>query len=150
MKIVIDTNIVISTLMKSNGSIGKLLLQELNDFDKIACHYLYVEIFDKKEKMLKVSKLTNQDFLDLLYLLIKKVDFINENQITDEHWKKAIELTKDIDVKDVSHVALAIHADAKLWTGDKKLYNGLRDKEFNGIINTDDIRKLLADYKSKK
>lgn len=88
MKIVIDTNIVISTLIKSDGSIGKLLLRELNDFDKIACHYLYIELFDKKEKMLKLSKLTDEEFLDLLYLLIKKIDFINEEQITDENWKK--------------------------------------------------------------
>ncbi|MGB0930946.1 MAG: PIN domain-containing protein [Chitinophagales bacterium] len=150
MKIVIDTNIVISTLIKSDGSIGKLLLRELNDFDKIACHYLYIELFDKKEKMLKLSKLTDEEFLDLLYLLIKKVDFINEEQITDENWKKAFDLTKDVDVKDISHVALTIHTNAKLWTGDKKLYNGLKAKGFEDVINTNEIRNFLAEYKLKQ
>lgn len=150
MKIVIDTNIVISSLIKSDGAIGQLLLRELNDFDKIACHYLYVELFDKKEKILKLSKLTDEEFLDLLYLLIKKIDFINEEQITQENWEKAYELTKGIDVKDISHVALTIHTKAKLWTGDKKLYNGLKINGFEDVINTTEIRTLLTEYKQNK
>ena len=56
MKLVIDTNIVISALMKSDGIIGGILLRELQDVEKLSCYYLYVEVFSKKDKILKILR----------------------------------------------------------------------------------------------
>jgi predicted nucleic acid-binding protein len=50
MKLVLDTNILISTLMKSDGVVGSILLRDLHDVEKLSCYYLYVEIFSKKIK----------------------------------------------------------------------------------------------------
>lgn len=82
--------------------------------------------------------------LELLYLVIKRVVFINENQISKASWEKAGKLTQDIDIKDESFVALALEMNAVLWTGDKKLYAGLREKGFTDILNTSDLEKLLG------
>ena len=143
MKLVIDTNILISTLMKSDGIVGSILLRDLHDVEKLSCYYLYVEIFSKKDKILKISKLDEKDLLDLLYIVIRQVNFINENQISDENWHKAKDLTDDIDIKDISFVALALETDAYLWTGDKPLYEGLKAKGFEKVLNTAELVSLI-------
>ncbi|MBK7336855.1 MAG: hypothetical protein IPJ00_12090 [Saprospirales bacterium] len=78
-----------------------------------------------------------------MYLIIKRLTFVNENQITAENWQQAVDLTTGIDVKDVSFVALAIQADAVLWTGDKKLYKGLKEKGFSNVVNREELRELI-------
>ena len=143
MKFVIDTNILMSTLMKSDGVVGGVLLRDLREFEKLSCYYLYVEIFSKKEKILKISKLEENDLLELLYLVIKQVNFINEAQISDENWQKARDLTHDIDVKDISFVALTLETEAYLWTGDKVLYEGLKTKGFEKLVSTAELLKML-------
>ena len=52
MKFVVDTNILISTLMKPDGVVGGILLRDLREFEKLSCYYLYVEIFSKKENLM--------------------------------------------------------------------------------------------------
>ena len=143
MKFVVDTNILISTLMKPDGVVGGILLRDLREFEKLSCYYLYVEIFSKKEKILKISKLEEKDLLELLYLVIKQVNFINEAQISDENWQKAQDLTHDIDVKDISFVALTLETDAYLWTGDKILYEGLKAKGFEKVVSTTELLKMI-------
>ena len=43
--------------MSSNGIIGTFLLKDLQDHEKYSCYMLYVELFDKKEKILKYTKI---------------------------------------------------------------------------------------------
>lgn len=143
MKVVVDTNILVSTLIKSNGKIGSLLLKELEGIEALSCYYLYIEIFDKKEKIKKYSGLEEADLLELLYLVIRKVTFVNEDQISKEAWRKAKELTRDVDVKDISFVALTLDRKAKLWTGDKKLYAAIRKKGFHDVLSTQDLEELI-------
>jgi predicted nucleic acid-binding protein len=52
---------------------------------------------------------------------------------------------QNIDPFDVPFVALAKHLDAKLWTGDKKLYNPLKELNFQNIISTTEIALLIED-----
>lgn len=145
MKIVVDTNILISTLIQPKGKIGTLLMNDLDDeVNILSCYYLYIEIFDKKERIKKYSKLEETALLELLYLVIKRVVFINENHISKSSWEKATKLTQDIDIKDESFVALAIETNAALWTGDKKLYVGLQEKGFSDVLSTSDLEKLLG------
>jgi predicted nucleic acid-binding protein len=143
MRIIVDTNILISTMIQPNSRIGSLLMRDLDGKAAVfSCYYLYVEIFDKKERIKKYSKLDEIDLLELLYLVLRKVTFVNEEQISKASWDTAKELTKDIDIKDVSFVALALEMKAKLWTGDKKLYAGLREKGFQDVLNTRDLEEL--------
>ncbi len=143
MKIIIDTNILISTLMSSNGTVGTFLLKDLQGQEKLSCYMLYVEIFDKKDKILKYSKIGEKELLELLYLVLKRIDFINESQISKANWTKATELTKDIDIKDISFVALTLETDGILLTGDKKLYKGLKRKGFERVVTVGELREIL-------
>lgn len=52
---------------------------------------------------------------------------------------KATELARDIDIKDVSYIALAIQLDLILLTRDKKLLQGLKRKGFRKVMLFEDL-----------
>ena len=146
MKVIIDANIFISSLINPKGKIADIILDPFNKLEKFSCHYLYVEILKHKDKILKSSKLKEDEFLELLYILIKKVEFYSEFKIKSQTWKKAEQLTMDIDNKDISYVALSMELNGYLWTGDKHLINGLNDKGFNKTVSTEDWFKILMQH----
>jgi len=143
MTIIVDTNILISALLNPNSSIGEMLMRGLVNVPKYSCYFLFVEVFDKKEKIIKYARMEEAKVLELLLLTLKKIQFFNENQISAANKEQARQLTEDIDVKDVSFVALAIELNAKLWTGDKKLYKGLKVKGFDDVVNLSDLREIM-------
>ena len=116
--------------------------------DKLACHFLYVEIFKHKEKLLKLSKLPEKDLLQILYEIVKKVTFINEELIPEQTFEQARQLVADIDPKDAVFIALSLHLDVWLWSGDKQLMRGLRAKGFSKIISTEELLAFLEAEKA--
>jgi predicted nucleic acid-binding protein len=143
MKVIIDANIFISALITPKGKIADLLLDPFNKIEKYSCHYLYVEILKHKSKILKCNKLNEDDFLDIIYIMLQNMTFYNELQISKSNWQEAEILTKDIDHKDIAYVALSLQLDADLWTGDKPLLNGLKAKGFKKVIDTAELIKLI-------
>jgi predicted nucleic acid-binding protein len=72
--------------------------------------------------------------LEVLYELLKHIHIINDNIISTESWKQAMQLVYDVDIKDVPNVALTIELEGKLWTNDTELKNGLKSKGFNEFL----------------
>lgn len=62
--------------------------------------------------------------------------------IREPTFEKAYELTKDIDEFDTPSVALALELNSPLWTGDKKLRNGLSKKGIDWILTTETIAEI--------
>ena len=62
------------------------------------------------------------------------------------------DLVSGIDNDDALFVALNNHLAANLWTGDKRLINGLKKKGYTRILATDDIYEifLLKQFKTRK
>ena len=94
MKLVVDTNIVFSKLLRSDGVVGDTF------FNSHPPLQLYAPEFLREE--------------------------MAEHRADDEHY-----------------VALAIQLGAPLWTGDKKLLNGLRHKRFMLLVSTAEIPALI-------
>lgn len=65
---------------------------------------------------------------------MKKVEFYNEDSISDESLREAYALCHDIDEKDLLFVALTIELNGLLWTGGKELLKGLKSKRFEQIF----------------
>lgn len=126
MKIVVDTNIVFSTILNSSSRIADLLFNSDKHFQFYSCNYLRYELNNNWEKLKRISKLTDEQ-LNLSYtLVLSKIAFINEESIPSNIWLDSEIITKDIDIDDTDFVALTTYLDATLWTGDLVLLNGLK------------------------
>jgi predicted nucleic acid-binding protein len=139
MNLVVDTNIVISALITPDGTISRLLLRDLKDSQLVSPHFLFDEIISKYEKILKLTKLTDEGLKELFYVLIKRIDFIDNDLISYENQLKAYEIVKSIDKKDLLFVALSIQTGFTLWSGDLKLVNGLKTIGFDNVFETREL-----------
>jgi len=128
MRIVVDTNIVFSAILNSSKKIGSLLLNSKTHFQFYSCDFLSVELLKHRNKLLRLTNLTEIQLLELENLVTKNIRFINESLLPKNDIVVAEKLLKDIDLKDVPFIALASHLKAKLWTGDLKLAGGLQKK----------------------
>lgn len=126
MKIVVDTNIIFSTLLNSNSNIADLLFNSGETFEFYSCTYMRYEIQKHWERLKKISKLSDEQLQISYTQTLSKLNFINEEIIPVETWLTSEQLTKGIDIDDIDFVALTKFLRATLWTGDKALYNGLK------------------------
>lgn len=142
MIIVIDTNIIFSALLNSNGSIGEVVFNSNNHFEFYSCSYLRFEIKNHWQKLKKISKLSDEE-LELSYaLILSKIKFINEEIIPIEIWLESEKIVENIDLDDIDFVALTKFLNATLWTGDKTLYDGLKAITFEKVMKTDELLLL--------
>ena len=143
MKIIVDTNIMFSALLNSNGRIGRLLLDSRDKFRFYSCKYLQKEIYRHRKKIKHHSKLNEIDLSELISIIESRIFFIDENLLPANIIEEAKKWVADVDFDDFAFVAIANHLDAWLWTGDKKLTIGLRQKGYHRIISTNDLCDIL-------
>jgi predicted nucleic acid-binding protein len=141
-KVIVDTNIIFSCLLNTQGKIGDLLFNSDEVFEFYSNDYMRLEIHKHWTKLKKISKLTDDELETAYEKLLSKLIFINEESIPSEIWEKAEQLVVDFDLDDLDFVALTKYIKGSLWTGDKILYNGLKEKRFRTVYNTDDLLKL--------
>ena len=146
MKVVVDTNIIFSAILNTEGTIADLLLSD-NPFDFYTPSYIWKELSKHEDKLLKILRLDSSEQLqELKFMTTQNIRFISEFQVKVEDWEKAHKLTIDIDFDDIAFIALTLHLNGILWTGDKKLRTGLARKGFDALINT---QELLAKLQKK-
>jgi predicted nucleic acid-binding protein len=144
VKIVVDTNIVFSAILNSQSWIGQIILHSDKSLKFYSPRYLQAEIFNHLDKIRKQTKLSEPEIFELIEILYTKINFISEEFIPKSTLYHADELTKDVDFNDVMFVALALHFNCKLWTGDRKLINALTQKGFTKFISTPELIKKLS------
>ncbi|GHT09253.1 hypothetical protein FACS189426_07110 [Bacteroidia bacterium] len=143
MKIVVDTNIIFSALANSNGTLSDIIIGSSKKYHFYTSEYLRDELQKHHEKLKKISKLTDKEIEIAQYKLFKYISFITLEIIPEKYWIKAEKIVCDIDPDDIAFVALSLYLDAYLWTGDKVLYRGLKNKGFGKIVLTTELKSLL-------
>lgn len=142
MKIVVDTNIIFSTLLNTNSKIGDLILDPESKFEYYSCNYMRFEIKKHWEKLKKISKLSDEQ-LQISYLqIVSRIKFINEELIPPDIWLQAETITSPVDVDDLDFIALCLFLKASLWTGDTQLHNGLKSGGFESVLDTQALQKM--------
>ncbi len=131
-RVVIDTNKLFSMLITKSSEMREKFV--INNHEYYAPNYVFIEIFAKKEKILKFTEFEEDELLFYLHLMLENINFINELGIALKNKRIAYQLCKNIDIKDTMFVALALELNAMLWTGDQKLKNGLRKKGFDNFF----------------
>jgi len=78
VKIIIDTNIVIRSLINPGNKYGNILLNPLNIFEFIALAWLRQEYFLHREKVLQYTKCSFNEFRELEFCVFDAIHFITE------------------------------------------------------------------------
>jgi len=131
-KIVVDTNILFSALLRDNTAYSWVLLDTARTF--CVCESTIIELFKHKERIVRHSKLDKDDVIRVLYILLRNLHIYKEALIDAEIRQQAVVLCRDIDPMDAPQVALTLHLDGLLWTGDKRLRRGLAEKGFTAFF----------------
>ena len=143
MKIVVDSNIIIFGLINTKGNEFAVLANQ-GDVLKFFSSKIIIEETAKKFK--QISSLTRNSENDIqtqFYNIINTFHLIDENKINNETLLRADLLIRGLDRNDYLFLAVTIHCNALLWTGDLKLFRGLRRKGFNNIVTTKELKGIL-------
>lgn len=127
-----------------DGTISDLIFNSHGILNFFSPESIEEELLRHRAKLAYYSKLSANEIDKLYNSLIKRIEVINLSAVSDESWKKAVELVKEIDEFDAPFLALTIELKAILWTGDKKLISGLKKKEFDSIISTHELIEIRS------
>jgi predicted nucleic acid-binding protein len=126
--VVVDTNVLFSALLRRSARFTEALLTSDRRF--LINELVVVELFKHKEKIVRLSRLGDEDVVHLFYELLRELELFKEELVAPANRAKAAELCQDVDLIDAPHVAIALETGELLWTGDQKLKQGLRAKGF--------------------
>lgn len=126
--IIVDTNILFSALLIGQSKFADILFTSGHQF--YVCELVVIELFKHKEKIVRLSKLSDDDIVRLYHILLRRLTLYKEDLIAPEHRATAYALCQSIDVSDTPHVALTLELDGMLWTGDNTLKQGLQRQGF--------------------
>ena len=73
----------------------------------------------------------------------KNITFYKESDISIQNIRKAEEIVSTIDTEDVPFVELHLQTGHKIWTLDKILSNGLKEKGYDICITTSEVKERL-------
>lgn len=132
---VVDANVLISIIISGKSSYKPIL----TFFDFYTPDFVFEEIDKYKMTILEKSKLSREELQRFTFFMFNHVSVIPRIVISEEAIEKALELIKDIDIKDLSYVALAIELDCVLLTRDKQLIKGVKKKGFRKIMTFEDF-----------
>ncbi len=79
------------------------------------------------------------ELITFSYSVFSTITILPNYIMNDEIMKKAIELVKNIDIKDVSYISLSMQLDLILLTRDKKLVEGTLKNKYRKIMLFDDF-----------
>lgn len=115
MRIVIDTNIFISALIKENQT-REMIINSNDTF--IFPEYEFQEIYKHKEDIQKKSGYSEIEFIKMTSFLLKNMKIVTYEEICN-YYNEAYEIMNKIDSDDKIFIATALAFDAIIWSDDK-------------------------------
>ena len=101
MRIVIDTNIVFSAILNTQGKLSRIILQPKSRLNLYTTSFLYQELSKHKAKLISISKYSEIEFQRAFDLITQKIKIINFDLIPKKYYEIAYKLTSDIDENDI-------------------------------------------------
>lgn len=127
---VIDTNVVMSMLIS-----GKAHYRTILTFVKFYLpEFSLTELDEYKKVIFEKSKFTEIELKEFIYFVFSSISVIPGFALSKESIKLANNFCENIDIKDISFLALSIDMDLPLLTRDELLFNGLKRKGYKNIV----------------
>lgn len=127
--VIVDTNIIFSALLSASSRFNEVLFGS-PQLAFYICESVIVELFEHKERIVKVSRLPEDEVVSAYYALLRNLNLYKEDWIDRVHRQNAYELCANLDEDDIPAVALTLELKGLLWTGDKILKRGLAANGF--------------------
>jgi predicted nucleic acid-binding protein len=143
MTIVIDANIFISAAINPDSFIGTTLLVQNPSIDFVLPSFAIKEASIHKKRICNTLMIDELVFENNLIAIQNACLVFASEAILTKYSKVAIQIVKNVDLKDAIYVAFSLALDALIWTGDIKLFKALRKKDFQNIITTTDLKRIL-------
>ncbi len=106
MRIVVDTNIIFSSLLNPSGKISDLLINSNDFFKFFAPDFAVTELQKHNSKLLKTSGYTQEELNFLMRMIFKKVELVDLNILSKESKTEAIQITASIDKYDAPFIGV--------------------------------------------
>ena len=100
------------------------------------------ELLRHKSKILNLPGYSQEQMDFLFRIFFKEIQLVDKEVIRVGFSDEAEKLASDVDLFDAPFIALSLELNAPLWTGDKKLINGLLRKKFDLLINSQKMQNL--------
>jgi len=136
---VIDTNIIMSMLISGKSHYRTIL----SFFNFYLPEYSLTELEEHQSVVFEKTKFNKSELSDFIYFIFTSISVIPNIALSKESINTASKICKNVDIKDISFVALANDIDKPLLTRDEKLYIGLRKKGYKKIIMFDEFLKQI-------
>lgn len=134
MKLVVDANVFFSAFIKEGKTIEILLNPSFRFYTPI---FVFDEIEEHKEEILRKTSRTNEELQDLIDNLLGFIELAPNIEIISfiEESKK---ISSDLD--DLAYIALALKLNCAIWSNDKKLKEQNKVK----VYSTEDLVRLFG------
>lgn len=143
MTVIVDANIIISAIIKPESEIASLLLLNTKA-ELVIPDYALEEIKRHRSRICHERGVSSSFFTEMLSKITFRLLVFSTEMLSNETLLQAVALTSSIDPNDALYVSFSLELDALFWTGDLKLYRGLRRKGFNRVINTAEFKAILT------
>ena len=135
-----DANILYSVVLKSDGVVADVFFNTRPVLELCAPALIRAELMRHRSRMAKSMDKTVPEVSAIQELILSRVLLFDMASVSEMHWHKAWALVNDVDINDEDYVALALHLDVPLWTGDKRLAKALAGSEVR-CLTTSEVRK---------
>ncbi len=136
MRLVIDINIIISSLI--SNSVRRSILMD-SGFELMAPEYTFTEIMKHANLIKKKAKLTSDDLQYVMDMLFSRISIYPHDEYAD-CYPLAEEIMKDIDPDDAPFLALAMKTKVDgIWSEDK----GFQQQDCVKVYRTVELVEFL-------
>lgn len=132
MDLVVDANIIIAAIIKESTSYTLLFRK---DFNLYTAGYIFTEIEEHKEEILKKIKKTEGEFYKFIETLKRRISLVPLEELVP-YLDKAEKICPDPD--DVVYFTLALKLNYAIWSNDKDL----KKQDEIKIYHTHDLIKI--------
>lgn len=130
MNYIIDFNILFNSML-SGKSFYKTLFRNNNFYTP---DFIFVELQKYENQIIENTKLEIEQLISYTKFLFSHLKVFPNLVITLKSKQYAFNLIKDIDLKDITYLALSIELEIPLITKDELLFKGLRKKGYKNVI----------------
>ena len=136
MKIVVDSNVIFSALIRDSTTRRQIL-----ECDNMLLFpvYIFEELEKHKDELMSKSRMEKEDFDALLHLLLSKMIIVPTTSLKP-HKEEAVSIIRNIDMDDAVFIACALaYPGSIIWSDDKKLKLQQRIR----VFNSSEIKEVL-------